>query len=125
MSTINIHNSIIQFLGVSSATTTPSSAATTSTDPSNTESPFQDHPVHWILSESNRGVVEAEDTKFPKLRLSGDGVTFRNGHAILDGESGYFDGGDYRGECFSGKYRKYTVLIIAISGKLKNSLIPL
>ena len=93
------------FVGIA-PTTSSSSTTTASTDSSSTESPFQDHPVHWILSESNRGVVEAEDTKFPKLHLSGDGVTFRNGHAILDGESGYFDGGDYRGECFSGKLRR-------------------
>ena len=31
-------------------------------------------------------------------------MTFRNGHAILDGESGFLDAGDYRGECFSGEY---------------------
>jgi len=63
----------------------------------------QQRPIHWALTEATRGVIEAEYTKTPRLHLSGAGVNFHNGHAILDGESGFFDAGDYRGECYSGK----------------------
>ena len=54
----------------------------------------------WDLSSATFNTV----TGNPGADLKAfNGVLVRNGHAILDGQHGYLDAGDFQGECFSGK----------------------
>lgn len=63
---------------------------------------------HWELTGAVKNYILGNPG--PKLFLSRSGVSFRNGHAILDGRSGYLDAGDYQGECFSGKILRGSIV---------------
>ena len=58
--------------------------------------------AHWELTKANGNFIKGDPGV--RLRMS-EGVRIHDGHAILDGERGYLDAGDYQGECFSGEHQ--------------------